>query len=118
VLAVLSGVVLGALLVFAGANKLRVPRWAEQTSVAMRLPIDAVRPTPWIELVVGAALVAQIPFAGVAALALLVPYTAVLVPRIGGPPCACFGRAATPITRWTVARNVALIALAVITLLP
>lgn len=110
-------VVLGLVFLVAAVTKLQIRDWASQTAAAMQLPLAAVRPTPALELVVGAALVAGVPFAELVAIAMLLAYTAVLVPRVGGPPCACFGRSAKPVTRWTIGRNVALIAVALVSLL-
>lgn len=104
----------GVLFLVAAVSKLQIRGWSTQTARAMRLPLAPVRATPGAELVVGAALVAGVPLAPLAAIVMLVAYTAVLVPRVGGPPCACFGRAAKPITRWTIGRNVALLALCIV----
>ena len=52
-----------------------------------------------------------------AAFAVLLIYTGVLLVQLSredAPPCACFGRAAKPITWATVARNTVLLALAVV----
>src|SRR5262249_4448273 len=95
--------------------------WARETSTALAIPYALTQSTPALELIVGAALVAGVRLAGVAALGLLLIYTGLLLVRMSAgdaPPCACFGRAVRPITWATVARNVVLIALAVVTLVP
>ncbi len=70
---------------------------------------------------IGAALVAGVDYAAVAAIVLLlVAFTVLLVRalRAGSTaPCACFGSLRTrPVTWWSVARNVALIVLALVSL--
>ena len=60
-------------------------------------------------------------FGAYAALALLAAFTSVIIGNLrrgNRPPCACFGsRRPTPISWWTVVRNVALMALIVFALL-
>ena len=75
---------------------------------------------PWVEIVIGALLVAQLfePWPAVAAIALLVAFTVVIGLRLldgSRPPCACFGsRSQRPLGAYHVLRNVGLLALAVI----
>ena len=113
-LALICRVAVAAAFLVAAVYKWRIAGWASQTASAMKLPLVPVRAAPAAELVVGAALLVDAPGAAWAAVAMLVAYTAVLVPRVGGPPCACFGRAAKPITWVTVARNMGLIALLIV----
>ena len=73
--------------------------------------------TPAVELLIGAGLITGLRLMPEAGLGLLLIYTGVLlvqVSREDAPPCACFGRAARPITWRTIARNSALLALAVV----
>lgn len=104
------------MLVASGLLKWRDPAWPAAAR-AFGAPRAAVPVVPWVEVAVGVALAAQLRWAAAAALALLVAFT---VPVVGhaarrtGTPCACFGtlRSARPVTWATVARNLALIALA------
>lgn len=112
--------VLAAVFLGAGIAKLSVRGWARSTAGALKLPFRVTQSTPWLELLVGAGLVAGVRLAPVAALGLLLAYTGVLLVALANadgaaPPCACFGRAARPITWTTVLRNVALIAIALVT---
>ena len=86
------------------------PRWA--------IPL-----VPWIEIAVGAALIAQLvpPWPAVAALVLLLVFTVLIGVALAQgrrPPCACFGAwSAKPIGAGHLLRNGALIVLAVLSLL-
>jgi hypothetical protein len=108
-------------LVTAGLLKARDPGWPAAAR-AFGAPRVAVTLVPWVEMVVGAHLAAQFRWAAAAAVGLLVAFTVPVVrhaARRTGTPCACFGavRATRPVTWATVARNLALIALAVVGLL-
>ncbi len=103
-----------------GIAKLSVRGWARDTATALKLPFLVTQSTPLVELLVGAGLVAGVRLVPVAALGLLIAYTGVLLVALANadgdaPPCACFGRTAKPITWLTVARNAALIAIALVT---
>ena len=118
--AVVAGVVLGAVLLLSGAAKLAAgPRWAAQAA-ALGSPAVAVPVLPWLEIGLGALLVTGVwrPVVALAAAALLTVFTALLVVRLvqgRRPPCACFGAWSTrPIGVGAVARNVVLIALALL----
>lgn len=112
-------VVVGGLLLVSGAAKLRQPSWPA-TARAFGTPRVVVPVLPWIELVLGALLVAQIGgrWIALAALALLATFTiAIGVQLIRGHrvPCGCFGEAsAGPVGTMTMARNVALCALTLV----
>ena len=119
-LAALAGVVLGAVLLVSGAAKLAAgPRWAAQAA-ALGSPAVAVPVVPWLELGLGALLVSGVWRAAVAlaAAAMLGAFTVLLVLRLAQgrrPPCACFGAWSTrPVGLGSVARNVVLIALALL----
>ncbi len=104
-------------MLIAASYKLQIPNWAGATADAMRLPLRAVRFVPAVEFFVAGMCFVGFRYAGLVATAVLLAYTAILVPRIGGPPCACFGRRATPITRWTIFRNIGLIGVALVSVL-
>jgi uncharacterized membrane protein YphA (DoxX/SURF4 family) len=118
--AVVAGVVLGAVLLLSGAAKLAAgPRWAAQAA-ALGSPAIAVPVLPWLEVGLGALLVTGVwrPVVAVVAAALLGAFTVLLVLRLAQgrrPPCACFGAWSTrPVGFGSVARNVVLIALALL----
>jgi len=118
--AVVAAVVLGAVLLLSGAAKLAAgPRWAAQAS-ALGSPAIAVPVVPWLEVALGALLITGVwrPAVALAAAAMLAVFTALLVVRLAQgrrPPCACFGAWSTrPVGPGSVARNVVLIALALL----
>jgi uncharacterized membrane protein YphA (DoxX/SURF4 family) len=119
-LAAVAGVVLGAVLLLSGAAKLAAgPRWAAQAA-ALGAPAFAVPVVPWLEIGLGALLVTGVgrPVVALAAAALLTVFTGLLVVRLvqgRRPPCACFGAWSTrPVGLGSVARNVVLIAVALL----
>ncbi|MBA2607358.1 MAG: hypothetical protein H0U92_00280 [Actinobacteria bacterium] len=119
-MAAAARVVLGAVFLGSGIAKLSVRGWARDTTAALKLPFLVTQSTPSVELLVGAGLVTGVRLVPVAALGLLIAYTGVLLVALANadgdaPPCACFGRAAKPITWLTVARNAGLIAIALVT---
>lgn len=116
---VVCSIVLGITLVVAGGSKIAAAgSWPEQAR-GLRAPRWAIPIVPWFEIVLGATLIVQLwPVgAALAALGLLVAFTVLIVARLRAgdhPPCACFGRwSAAPLGWGHVARNVALMALAV-----
>ena len=119
-LAVVASVLVGAALLLAGGAKVAAgPAWPAQAQ-QLGAPGFVVPVMPWIEIVVGAGLcaqVARVPLAAVA-LAMFVSFTVLLGLRLAEgahPPCACFGSwSAKPLSWRHVARNVALIAVAVV----
>jgi uncharacterized membrane protein YphA (DoxX/SURF4 family) len=114
-----AGALVGIVLLVAGVAKLTSRGWPGQAD-ALGAPAWAIRSTPFVEIVIGAALVAGVHDAAIAAIALLVAFTVLLVRALARgvkAPCACFGSLRTrPVTWWSVARNVALIALAIFSL--
>ena len=121
-----SGVLLGVVFVWSGASKL----WAGDNWRVSDTPFSTSRPSldrvverslPWIEIVLGAVLVAQIspivfgPAAGV----LLLGFTVALVRVVRSgeaTPCMCFGSVSRANVTWRhVVRNLGLVALAVTT---
>lgn len=111
--------VLGAVFLSASISKLSRRGWARETADALHLPFLVTQSTPAIELLVGAALITGVRLVPLAGLGLLVAYTGVLLVEIaregGAPPCACFGRAAKPITWRTIGRNVVLLLVSLVT---
>jgi putative oxidoreductase len=114
---------LGALFVFAGVAKLRDPT-AFATEIANYRLVPSLAPylattLPTVELVVGVALVVG-PLlwrraAAVAAMALLAMFTVAVVHVVRSGinvECGCFGGSSGPVSGWTVARDLALLAAA------
>jgi uncharacterized membrane protein len=119
VVGVACAVVIGVVLVVAGVSKLARPRQWRAEAVGMGVSARVVGVTPWVELAVGALLVAQVQrgAAAWAAAVLLAAFTALIVVRLRQglhPPCACFGALSSrPVGAGHLARNALLIALAV-----
>jgi hypothetical protein len=121
-LATIASVLLGVAFLVAGGSKLAAgPTWPEQAR-GLGAPAMAVPALPWLELALGAVLVVQLApvAAGTLSLVLLGAFTALIVRRLAQgrhPPCACFGAwSARPLGWGHVARNLALAALAVVTI--
>lgn len=116
--AVLAAVV-GAVLLYAGVRKLGDRSSFNVGATSLGVPSSVAVVVPWVEVVLGAALILDVidVVARFGALALLLSFTVVIISNLlrgNRPACACFGtRATTPISWWTVARNVALIMLIV-----
>jgi uncharacterized membrane protein YphA (DoxX/SURF4 family) len=97
------------------------PGWPAAAS-ALGAPSWTAAPLPWVEIGLGAVLVAGVarPFAAALAAALLVAFTVLLCLNLAHgrrPPCACFGsRSRSPISARTVVRNLVLLALATVAL--
>ena len=119
-IAAIAAVVVGAAFVVAGASKLAArDSWPEQAR-GLGAPAWTIPIVPWFELVVGALLVVQVARTVVALLAigLLMVFTVMIAANLRQgrrPPCACFGAwSAKPIGGGHIARNLALIAVAVV----
>jgi uncharacterized membrane protein YphA (DoxX/SURF4 family) len=117
---IVAAVVVGAAFVLAGAAKLAMgARWPAQAK-EFGVPWPVAQFVPWWELVVGALLVAQVarPITAWIAVGTLVLFSASIVAQLAKgkhPPCACFGAwSPKPVGLPTLARNAALIALAVV----
>lgn len=114
--------VVGAVLLLAGAMKLRDPAWPA-TAQGFGVPGPVVPLVPVAELVLGALLLVGFggPVPALLALGLLAAVTALVTVRVRAgdqSPCGCFGAtSAGPVTWATVARNLALVALAATALL-
>jgi uncharacterized membrane protein YphA (DoxX/SURF4 family) len=120
VLGTVAAVAVGVAFAAAGVFKLADgPAWPRQAAdMGVGRPVALV--VPWVEIVIGALLAAQLfePWPAVAAIALLVAFTVVIVLRLldgSRPPCACFSsRSKRPLGAYHVLRNVGLLALAVV----
>lgn len=117
-----AGVALGALFVVAGVTKIAAgERWWMQAD-DLGVPRPAAAAVPWLEIAIGTTLAFRVgmPWPALVAIALLLAFTVFIVVRMRDgqrPPCACFGVwSVAPLSGWHVARNVAMIALAVVTL--
>ncbi len=121
VLAAAGRVGIGVVLLLAGFAKLRQPAWAA-TAARFGTPRPLVPVVPWVELVLGALLVAgaggRIPV--FVALALLGAFTGVMAQRLASgehSPCGCFGNAvAAPLGVDAIIRNGVLLAAGLIAL--
>jgi uncharacterized membrane protein YphA (DoxX/SURF4 family) len=114
--------VVGAVFVVAGASKIAAgPRWPVEAR-ELGAPTFVIPAVPWWELAVGALVAVGLvtPWPTVAAIATLATFTLLLVVvlrRGQHPPCACFGAWSSSPVGWPhVARNVALIGVALVSL--
>jgi len=111
--------VLAGVFIRAGAAKVARPAQTATSFVALGVPAAAAvaRAVPAVELLVAVALLAAPRAGGIGALALLLPFTAVLTRAVqagSGVPCNCFGAArADPVSSVDVVRNVLLAFLAI-----
>ena len=119
-MAVVAALIVGAAFVLAGAAKLAMGRrWPAQAK-EFDVPWQIAQFVPWWELVVGALLAAQVSrsitaWIAVATLAVFSAMVAAQLARGKHPPCACFGAwSPKPVGARTLARNAALIAIAVV----
>jgi uncharacterized membrane protein YphA (DoxX/SURF4 family) len=116
-------VVVGAVFLVAGIAKLRLPDWS-RTAGAFGLPALLGPVLPWLEIVLGALLVAQVGgrWTSISAAAVLVAFTAAVAYRLlrrDPVPCACFGGLSDrPVSATTIVRNVLLLAVAAVGSLP
>jgi hypothetical protein len=77
------------------------------------LPAGTANAASLVEVVVAVALLLSSANGGLAALVVLAGFTTFLLRRVNrGASCACFGASAAPVTWWTIARNLVLLALA------
>jgi Methylamine utilisation protein MauE len=114
----LAAVALGLVLLLSSVAKLARRGNASEAAGALGVPVWAAMAVPWVELVLGALLVAGLllPWTAAAAALVLVAFSVVLLRvlvRGEHPRCRCFGSlTAGRVTWWSVARNVVLLALA------
>jgi len=120
VLRIVASIALGLVMCAAGATKVRMGRaWIEQGR-AMGAPATVLPIVPWVEIVIGALLIAQIATAAVSIVALLVLqlFTLLIVFNLGRgrrPVCACFGSWSSRPLGWShVVRNVVFMLVAVL----
>ncbi|MDP9464494.1 MAG: DoxX family membrane protein [Actinomycetota bacterium] len=116
---VVASVLLGAVFLVSGVMKVAAPTQWHTQSADLGVPRLVAMVMPFIELVVGTLLVAQIARRPVAVIAgaMLMAFTTLLVVRLlqgRRPPCACFGAWTTKPIGWgNVVRNTGFLALAV-----
>jgi len=119
-----AGVLVGAAMCGAGGTKIAAARtWPEQAR-AMGAPAFVIPLLPWIEVLLGAVLVARLSpvVSGAAAIVMLTAFTALILVNLSRgrrPVCACFGAWRQAPLGWKhVARNLVLVALAAVSMLP
>jgi len=120
--ALTASILLGLTFVVAGGAKIAAgPAWPVHVR-DLGVPMFVAPLLPWIELSIGAALVARLaePFAAWSAIGLTVAFTALIARRLSQgrrPVCACFGAwSAKPIGGRHLIRNAAMLSLGVLTL--
>ncbi len=117
---VVASIVLGAVFVVSGVTKIAAPSQWRAQSADLGVPGALATVLPFLELAVGALLVAQLArtLAATVAAVLLVAFTVLLVVRLSQgrrPPCACFGALTTKPIGWgNVVRNAIFLVLAVV----
>ncbi len=118
--ALVAAILVGAAFLLAGGAKIAAgPAWPTQAA-DLGAPSLVVPFVPWLEILVGAALCAQLarPVAGAVAAGMVIAFSALLVLRLAQgqrPPCACFGSwSAKPLGWQHLARNAVLLALALV----
>ena len=119
-IAAVARIVLGVVFIAAGGTKISRGRdWSEEAA-ALGTPKAVAPALPWVELVLGATVVAGVlnPWPSVIAIGLLAAFTAWIVAHLSAgrhPPCACFGALSTAPLSWRhVGRNAGLIAVGVV----
>jgi uncharacterized membrane protein YphA (DoxX/SURF4 family) len=116
----IAAVLVGIAFVVAGGSKLAASEsWPVQAQ-GLGAPSWTIPLVPWVELAIGSLLIVQllrVPMA-VSAAVLLAVFTVMIVRKMAAgehPPCSCFGAwSAKPIGWGHVARNGALMALALL----
>jgi hypothetical protein len=125
VVSLIASVLLGVAFVVAGASKLAAREAWPVQAIELGAPFFLVRLlplVPWLELAVGATLIAQLaePAPALVAIGLLLVFSALIAKRLSEgkrPACACFGAwSAKPIGPGHLARNAALLVLGVLAL--
>ena len=121
-IAFVASIIVGVAFVVAGGSKIAAgASWPAQAR-GLGAPTWTIPFVPWVEIVVGALLIAQAvpPWPAVAALVMLGAFTALIVNSLAHgrhPPCACFGAwSAKPIGPAHLARNGVLIVVALLAL--
>jgi len=118
----IASIVLGVTFVVAGGAKIAAgPAWPVHVR-DLGVPMIIAPVLPWVELLIGAALIAQLfePWAAWAAIALTIAFSALIALRLAQgnrPVCACFGAwSAKPIGPRHLVRNAAMLVLGVLSL--
>lgn len=119
-LGIIAGTAIGVILVAAGASKLSsVEQWrASARDMGVATWISGL--VPWVEIVLGGAVIARIalPWSAWAVVAVLVGFTVVILRQLMRgyrPGCGCFGqRSATPLGARHVIRNAIFIVIGVL----
>ena len=117
---VIASVILGAVFIVSGVTKIAAMEHWRAQAADLGVSGLVVSGLPYMELGLGALLVAQIARRPVAIVAgvVLMAFTTLLVVRLSQgrrPPCACFGGLSSKPISWTsVARNALFIALATV----
>lgn len=117
---VLSGTVIGVVFVAAGASKLSALTEWRASATDMRVPVVVSALVPWLEVMLGALVIARIglPWTGWAVVVVLAVFTAAIVRQLLAgyrPGCGCFGqRSVAPIGARHVVRNVVLMVVAAV----
>jgi len=118
VVALIAAVVVGVIVLWAGATKLVTGGAWHESVVSAGVPRVVLRGLPFVEVGLGALTVVRLwlPVVPLMLAGLLVLFTLWIVAAMQRevvPPCACFGsRASEPVGWKHVGRNVALLALA------
>jgi uncharacterized membrane protein YphA (DoxX/SURF4 family) len=122
VVALVASVLLGFVFVVAGGSKVALgQRWPLQAT-QLGVPVLLAQFVPWVELLIGAALIVQLlkPGPALAAIWMLLAFSALITKRLAEgkrPSCACFGAwSAKPIGAGHLARNMALLVLGLLSL--
>jgi len=115
----IAAVLVALVFLLSGITKVARPSLWRSEAAGMGVHRFLVPFVPWVEVVIGALLVAQVQrhivawFAG----GLLVAFTAIIALRLSQgshPPCACFGAlSAKPIASGNLVRNAVFVAVAV-----
>lgn len=120
--ALIASILLGLTFVVAGGAKIAAgPSWPVHVR-DLGVPMFVAPVLPWVELTIGALLIAQLfqPFAAWAAIGLTAAFSALIIRRLSQgrrPVCACFGAwSAKPIGPRHLVRNGAMLALGVLSL--
>lgn len=115
--ALIASLLVGTALLVSGGSKIASGSAWYEDARQLGAPEPTIPVLPWVELVLGAALITQLaPRAmALAALLLMLAFTALIVRRLAAgehPPCACFGAwSAAPLGWWHVVRNAVLVVL-------
>ena len=119
-IAIIASIIVGVAFLVAGGAKIAAgPAWPTQAR-ALGAPAVSIPFVPWLEIVIGALLCAQVgrPIVAAIAAAMLLAFSGLLVLRLAEgwrPLCACFGSwSAKPLSWRHVARNAVLLAAAIV----